>query len=47
MVTDKETQQVHYILFSQEDLDMLNFLMLIPLKKHMNNLMEQNLMVEE
>ena len=42
IVSDKETGKVMSFLFSLEDLDMSNFLMLVPLKKLMILLMEEN-----
>ena len=42
IVSDKETGKVMSFLFSLEDLDMSNFLMLVLLKKLMILLMEEN-----
>lgn len=42
IVSDKETGKVNFFLFSLEDLDMSNFLILVLLKKHMILSMEDN-----
>ena len=42
VITDKETGKVNIFLFSQEDLDMYNFVILIQLDKHLNNLINVN-----
>ena len=42
IVSDKETGKVISFLFSLEDLDMSNFLILVLLKKHMILSMEDN-----